>query len=379
VSAKPVRLGQDGKGAFDPANLTLARKEGWARAVYAPRREQPKLFDHAGLKAMAEDVLAAYNRGRRVWHSNLGPIGTPQLNELHEDLWDIVDSNQQDGDKAKGMIALDALAGLGKSTAALAFAMAFHRREVAEQGRVTSQGHERHPVCRISLSGNTSLKDLNRALMEFFAHPGSRRGTSAEFQHRALDCALSCECRLLVLDELHFLRGRRTSAIEVSNQFKTIANDFPVTVLMIGIDLASLGLLGEGTGRASALDQTARRTTRLSIAPFEVESDQGRQEWRNLLLALEQRVVLAEKFPGMIADELADYLFARSTGHISSLITLINRGCQRAIRTGVERLDRGVMDMVKNDVDAERARKELEAALAAGRITTRIASGGTRS
>jgi hypothetical protein len=182
-----------------------------------------------------------------------------------------------------------------------------------------------------------------------------------------------------VLDELHFLRGRRTSAIEVSNQFKTIANDFPVTVLMIGIDLASLGLLGEGTGRASALDQTARRTTRLSIAPFEVESDQGRQEWRNLLLALEQRVVLAEKFPGMIADELADYLFARSTGHISSLITLINRGCQRAIRTGVERLDRGVMDMVKNDVDAERARKELEAALAAGRITTRIASGGTRS
>jgi hypothetical protein len=123
-----------GREAFDPANLTLARKEGWARAVYAPRREQPKLFDHAGLKAMAEDVLAAYNRGRRVWHSNLGPIGTPQLNELHEDLWDIVDSNQQDGDKAKGMIALDALAGLGKSTAALAFAMAFHRREVAEQG-----------------------------------------------------------------------------------------------------------------------------------------------------------------------------------------------------------------------------------------------------
>ena len=369
MSGPGGRVPDDDEGC-DPANLSLARKEGWSKAVYAPRREQPRSVGTAELKRMAEEDLAIYNRSRRVWHANLGPIGTPQLTELHEDLWDIVESNQHDGDKAKGMIALDALAGLGKSTAALTFAMALHRREIAENGRLTRQGHERHPVCRISLSGNTGLKELNRALMEFFGHPGSRRGTSAEVQHRALDCALSCECRLLVFDELHFLKGRSTGALEVSNQFKTIANDFPVTVLMIGIDLASLGLLGDGGGRA-ALDQTARRTTRLTMAPFDISSERGRAEWRSMLLALEQRIVLAEKFPGMLADELAGYLFARCTGHIGSLMTLINRGCQRAMRTGTERLDRDLMDLVKNDDGAELARKELEAALAAGRISTR--------
>ena len=82
------------------------------------------------------------------------------------------------------------------------------------------------------------------------------------------------------------------------------------------------------------LAQTGRRTTALDMEPFAVNNDKGRRQWRQLLLAIEQRVVLADKYPGMIADDLCDYLYARSTGHIGSLMTLINRGCQRAVRSG---------------------------------------------
>ncbi|MFI7121861.1 hypothetical protein [Amycolatopsis sp. NPDC049868] len=71
---------------------------------------------------------------------------------------------------------------------------------------------------------------------------------------------------------------------------------------------------------------------------------------------------------------LSDYLFARSTGHIGSLMTLINRGCQRAVRTGAERLDQTVLDSVKNDAAAENGRRELEAAFTARRLTTAITS-----
>jgi hypothetical protein len=73
----------------------------------------------------------------------------------------------------------------------------------------------------------------------------------------------------------------------------------------------------------------------------------------------------------MLAEELSDYLFARSTGHIGSLMTLINRGCQRAVRTGIEKLDRDLLDHVPNDAAAEAARRELDAALESRRITTR--------
>ncbi|MEW9533649.1 ATP-binding protein [Microbispora sp. NPDC049125] len=360
-------------------NLTLARKEGWQRFVETPRRSQPEQLTAAQLRALSSAAKSDYDQRRRIWHANLGPIKTPQLAELHEDLWDIFDSNEQDGDKAKGAIAIDAFPGLGKTTTALAFARLFQQRELAEKGTYTDEGHERLPVCRIGMTGNTGMKDFNRAMLEFYGHPAGSKGTAAQFAHRALDCVLSCATKLIIVDELHFLRWQAKSGIEISNHFKYIANEFPVTLLFIGVGLEARGLFSEGTSYSDAvLAQTARRITRLDLRPFTIDSPQARQEWRQMLLALERRVVLAAKQPGFLADELSDYLFARSTGHIGSLMTIIVRGCQRAVRTGVETLTADLLDRVKNDSGAEKARVELQAALDSKKITTRVkTSSGT--
>jgi hypothetical protein len=355
-------------------NLTLARKEGWQQFVEATARTRPEVLSRKQIRRLGETARADYNRRRRQWHANLGPLRTPQLAGLHEDLWDIVDSNVHDGDKAKGAIAIDAFPGLGKTTSVLAFAKQFHLREIAEHGRRTPDGNERWPVCRVGLTGNTGLKDLNRAMLEFFAHPGSTRGTASQFATRALDCMISCHVRLLIVDDLHFLRRSSTSGAEVSNHFKYIANEYPVTLVFIGVGLAERGLLEEIDAVTNpVLAQSGRRTTRLGMAPFLIDTAAHRRQWRALLLAIEQRLVLAQAEPGILADELSDYLFARSTGHIGSLMTLINRGCQRAVRTGTERLDTTLLDAVKNDAAAENARRELEAALSRRRITTRTA------
>ncbi|WP_241059937.1 ATP-binding protein [Streptomyces marispadix] len=265
------------------------------------------------------------------------------MEALLEDLWDIFDSNDHDGDKVKSSIALDAFPGLGKTTSALAFAKRLHRREIAEAGELTEAGFERWPVCRVGLTANTGMRDFNRAILEFYGHPGRFRGTAADFGYRALDCVLSCEAKLLIVDDLHFLHWRNRSGVEVSNHFKYIANEFPVTLLMIGVGLKTRGLFNEGEDFEDAvLAQTGRRTTQLGMEPFTVQTEQGRRDWRAMLLAVEQRLVLADRYPGMIADDLSDYLFARSTGHIGSLMTLINRGCQKAVRTGrTTRLPKG--------------------------------------
>ena len=359
-------------------NLTLSRKEDWQRFIHAPARVRPEQLTTTDLHALDETALARYNRRRRDWHANLGPIKTPQLAELHEDLWDIVDSNVQDGAQAKGAIAIDAFPGLGKTTAALAFAKQYHQREIATEGRFTPAGHERWPVCRVGLTGNTGMREFNRAMLEFFHHPGVTRGTAADFARRALDCVLTCHTRLLIIDDLHFLRWNQRS-VEVSNHFKYIANEFPVTLLFIGVGLAKKGLYSEGSSYSNAiLAQTARRTTALGMEPFTIRDDAGRQQWRQLLLALERKIVLAHTYPGMLADDLSDYLFARSTGHMGSLMTLINRGCQRAVRTGTEVLNQDLLDRVKNDAAAEKARKELEKALSSRRLTTRSTKSSPR-
>lgn len=358
-------------------NLTLARKEGWQRFVDTPARLQPERMTRRELDALSEDAFDAYNRERREWHANLGPIKTPQLANLHEDLWDIVDSNAQDGDKAKGAVAIDAFPGLGKTTAVLDFARKYHQREVKEQGTTTGQGHERWPVCRVGLTGNTGMVEFNRAMLAFFAHPGVSRGNSAHFAHRALDCVLACETKLLIVDDLHFLRWRNTAGVEISNHFKYIANEFPVTLIFVGVGLAARGLFSEGHSYEDAvIAQTGRRTTKRDVQPFVINTDEGRREWRQPLLALEKRIVLVDKQPGMLADDLSDYLFARSTGHIGSLMTLINRGSQRAVRTGAENLSRELLDLVKNDAASEKGRQELQTAFESGRLTTRLSRAG---
>ncbi|WP_344641526.1 TniB family NTP-binding protein [Kitasatospora cystarginea] len=233
---------------------------------------------------------------------------------------------------------------------------------IAENGRLTAAGHERWPVCRVGMTGDTGMKDFNWAMLEFFAHAGRNSGTANMFAYRALDCVISCETRLLIVDDLQFLRFRSQSGTELSNHFKFIANEFPVMLLFIGYDLRDKGLY---------LDpQLERRVTRLGLKPFDIDNEGGRAQWRRLLLSLEQRLALADKYPGMLADNLSDDLWARSTGHIGSLMTLIRRGCQRAIRTGEERLTRELLAQVKLDEAAERLRKEWEELFRSGRKTT---------
>ena len=80
----------------------------------------------------------------------------------------------------------------------------------------------------------------NRAMCEFYGHPGWR-GSTEELGRRALDYVLKCETRLLIIDDLHFLHWQNKGGIEISNNFKYIVNDFPITLVSIGIGLIERG------------------------------------------------------------------------------------------------------------------------------------------
>jgi len=140
-----------------------------------------------------------------------------------------------------------------------------------------------------------------------------------------------------------------------------------VTFVYAGVGLAERRLFAEGlTGDSAVMAQIARRWTRLELPPFHVGDPAGRRRWRSLLKATERQLVLAKAHPGMLTD-LDDYLFARATGHIGSFITLITRGCYKAIRTGAEVLTETLLDTVRIDEASEAARHQLQAALTAGR------------
>ena len=74
----------------------------------------------------------------------------------------------------------------------------------------------------------------------------------------------------------------------------------------------------------------------------------------------------------MLADDLSDQLFVRSTGLIGSLMALIRLACQKAMRTGTEKLTSDLVDTCRIDSAAELGRRELQAAFRTGRKTTRL-------
>ncbi|WP_406207118.1 TniB family NTP-binding protein [Kitasatospora sp. NBC_01560] len=354
----------------DERQYSPTRLEGWLQEVNGPDRVQPMQLTRAQLVDLSPRELLRHNDRREVWHANIGPIHTPQLLALHADLGEIVESNRQDGDKTKPAALVDAYPGLGKSTAVRDYARSLHRKQIALRGETTPSGHRRIPVIYIALTGNTQIRGLNAAICRFYRLPVS--GNADTLAERAVDAVLSMRTVAIVIDDVHFLAGSRSNAIRMANQLKYLANVFPVTLIYVGVGVQQRGLLREGfLPQDAPLAQFGRRTTPLTLLPFQVEDEAGRREWRTLLKTIERMLVLAEKYPGMLADDLSDYLYSRSTGHFASLMALINRGCLRAIRTGRERLDVELMDQVKNDAAAEEARRELAAAIEAGLLTTR--------
>jgi hypothetical protein len=342
--------------------------------VEAAPREPPEMLSARQVGKLSSAAAAQYNDARRAWHAQMGTVITAECQSVLEQLEDFTACNCQTGEDTKPLVALSGLPGLGKSTTARLFGKRFHLEQIDRYGPTTRCGNERWPVCRIGMTGSTGIREFNAALCDFYAHPGIRRANTSQLLQRALDCVLSCETRLLIIDDLHFLHGRYDRVAELSNQFKYIANEFPVTVLLIGIGLHERNALLDDTCTYAdhEMEQLLRCTTPVDMSPFDVSTKAKRQQWRELLLTLEQRLALGKKYPGMLADDLSDKLFWRSTGHIGSLMSLIRLACQRAIRSGTEMLTDELLDKCKIDSAAELGRRELEAAFRKGKKTTRV-------
>ncbi|MGH3198835.1 MAG: ATP-binding protein [Streptosporangiaceae bacterium] len=260
---------------------SLSTRAGWEEFVTAPPRQRPDPLTAAQVRGLAGQARAEYEEQRSVWHANLGPLRTPQMRAVHEQLDDIVEASRQDGDKVKGAAVIDAYPGLGKSTIAQVFARSFHQRQVSLYGPVTGAGHHRVPVVHVCLTSSTSKRSFNAMLCRFFGLPGHDRGNAGELGHKAADAVLSCDVRLCVVDDVHFLDPRRRDGRDVANHFKYLANTFPVSFICVGVGLERRGLVSEGLAAGEEeLAQNARRRAILNVDPFEIGTEAGRRTWR---------------------------------------------------------------------------------------------------
>lgn len=351
-----------------PLRGSFSTYESWNRFTERVARKTPERLTMAQLVALSESSRVAYDQQRREWHANI-VLRSEQVDRLHQDLLDIVDSNLQDSDRVKSAAAIDAPPTMGKTTALRMFGRDFHRRRIAEVGEYLDPGAEttRHiPVCHVTLVGKPTIKALHQQLLGFYAHPSGRSelrqalSLSRDLARAAADCIARHDTRLIIIDDLHFLNMRTNDSIQVANQLKWLANEYDATFVFAGVALRESGLLREGrTGEDAALAQTFRRWTVLGMTSFALRTQADKREWARLMGSLDKAVVLSNGHPRMIQD-LSTYIFVRTGGNIGSLMDLIRRGTSRAIRTGHEKLDRELLDTIRLDEGAESGRADRE-------------------
>lgn len=353
ADAAATRPGRDPADYLD--HLTLGCKEGWAAYVHAPPPEPPERMTLCALHKLSSDATDEYNERRDVWHANIGTIHTAKVDAAIRQLRLFVRSNRQRYG-LKPALALTGFPGLGKTELVNAFAKSFHLEQIRRYGPTTASGSERWPVCRVGMTGLTGVKEFNWAFLNFYAHPGA--GTTTQFRVQAQELVRECETRVLIIDDLHFLQNRYPTVADLSNQFKHIADNFHLTMIFVGIGLNQRSALLDSTGdyKSRETDQLLRMT-----APVRLTRYTRTKDWQNLLLTIEQRLVLAKNSPGMLVEDLSDYLLRRSTGHIGSLMTLLRLGCVYAIDNGTERITKRLLDTIDIDSAADLARKQLVA------------------
>lgn len=327
----------------DTQRFQLARKAGWDAFVCAGPREPLPVLTRAQMGQLAQDELADYTEARMVWNANLPTIRTQQMDGAYRIIDQVMASGRRDGDRLRGAVVIDAAPGLGKTTIAARYAKDFHRAQYRRYGPHTPQGHQRLPVAFVALSANMTLKALNEKILGFYAHPAVGRATSSRLASLAVDCVMSCQTRIVVIDDLHFVDFKHRAGVEVSNHLKWLANEMPVTFVFTGVQLVEKKFFDEGQfGEQAVYAQTSRRATRCPVAPFTLTTDAGARAWTDLLRALESHIVLADAVPGMLTEH-AELLFDRTQGHIASLTNLLDRACYLAIRSGTETLNAAVL------------------------------------
>ena len=151
-------------------DTTLARRKVGSGSLTHPPACNRNKCPAVNFEALTEDAFDEHNRERREWHANLGRSKPRNLRISTRTSGTSSTATPRTATKP-GRRRDRRLPRTQGRQPHLDFARNIQRREVKEQGTTTSHGHERWPVCRVGLTGNTGMVEFNRAMLAFFAHP----------------------------------------------------------------------------------------------------------------------------------------------------------------------------------------------------------------
>jgi hypothetical protein len=366
-------------GVFEPRT-----KEEWTDYVLAPEPAQLVLPPWQEYQAMDEMTRYRFNRDRDDQHSALVLAWTPRVVHFDEQIDLRLRANKKAPPGAKQCMLISGPGTVGKSTMVKMIARKYELklRQFEPELFEERPGNDFVPVVYLTLDDNISPKKLSKALARYLHVPVS--GDQSDIDNRVLDMLKSTGCRLLLIDDAHFLDCTRKDGIATNDHVKFLANCSGVTIIGTGVELEDSALLDEGTGNPRK-KQMAGRFSLHEFTPFTIGTTEKAREWIGVVQGLEQALALYHHEPGSLARHHWRYLHERTFGRMAPLADMIKQSACLAISRGPaigrEEITREIMDEIVLDhwstleyaelqaVKARKARSDRQRAKAGGRVS----------
>jgi len=321
--------------------------EGWRRFVEADPSALALLPD-GEWRALDDPGRAAYDEVRIAHHAELVVVTTSAIQEITGEGRLLTLMNQRENGARRGLIVTGAAA-TGKTTAIKQLG---RLHEIRTRLRYPG-GSGRIPVVYVTAPPKGSPRKLAMEFARFLGlPPASSRTNATDIADTVCQLLIDARCDVVVIDELHNINMATTAGEDHSDHMKYFTEHLPATFVYAGIDVERSGLFTGIRGK-----QLAGRCVTASTGPFPC-----RDEWRQLVSAMESTLRLHRHEPGTLAAA-AKYLHQRTGGMIGSLSHLIRASAIRAILSGTESVTRPLMDKVRIDHAAESSARRASSAL----------------
>ncbi len=320
-------------GVFEPR-----RKEEWTDYVLAPEPAQLILPSWQEYQAMDEMTRYRFNRDRDAQHSALVLAWTPRVAHFDEQIGLRLRANKRAPAGARQCMLISGPGTVGKSTMVKMIARKYELtlRRFEPELFEERPGCDFVPVVYLTLDDNITPKKFSKALARYLHVPVS--GDQSDVDDRVLDMLKSTGCRLLIIDDAHFLDCTRREGAATNDHVKFLASCSGVTIVGTGVELEDSALLDEGTGNARR-KQTAGRFSLHKFTPFSIgtpEEPGEAREWIGVVQGLEQALALYHHEPRSLARRHWRYLHERTLGRMAPLADIIRQSACLAISRGQE-------------------------------------------
>lgn len=315
------------------------------RDYVADEPHEPARYTPKQLAALSPADKALYDAQRTAFLDGNIVLSTADTDAIDLNVRLLVGSLAAKKFTARPGLAVSGDSTLGKSTATMWVAKQHEARMRATTGRTDDQSYA--PVVYVPTPAGTTPKGMMLAFCHWLGLPVHRQATAQELTEQVVQVLRTLGTTMVLLDEIHNLKTRSSTGADAASALKGFAERLDAVFVYVGVDLPKSDLF---TGTIGA--QLAGRVTMYQMQSFGSSTQQQRDDWTDLVAAVEELLSLARHQTGTL-EELAGYLYDRTGGSIGSLRLLVGKAAQLAMLEGTERIDRTALDRVRIDMNAE--------------------------